>query len=80
MRKSIRGLTLLTKVKILVGFAQIVIKIETVYDVYLPAEVRAVIQKLRIVVSLGIEVRARDRLACPLRTCPSHIDCSMHRL
>ena len=53
----LRGLTLLTKLKILIGFGQIVIKIESVYDVYLPADVRALIQKIRIVISLGIEVR-----------------------
>ena len=58
VHKFLCGLTLLTKLKILVGFSQIVIKIEPVYDVYLPAEVRAVIRRLRIVVSLGIEVRA----------------------
>ena len=37
------------------GFYQIATKIESVYDIYLPAEVRGVLQNLRIVITLGLE-------------------------
>jgi hypothetical protein len=46
---------LLTTAKILVGFYMIATKIEDVYEVMLPAEVRALLQELRIVISLGFE-------------------------
>lgn len=44
-----------TKLKVLIGFYQIAIKVETVYEIYLPAEVRVILHQLRIIVSLGIE-------------------------
>ena len=34
---------------------QIATKIEDVYEIYLPSDVRALLQQLRIVISLGIE-------------------------
>ena len=40
-RTAAREYTVLNKLKILIGFYQILTKIERVYDVYLPAEVRA---------------------------------------
>ena len=43
------------KLKILVGFYMIATKIETVYEIYLPADVRKVLASLRIVISFGIE-------------------------
>ena len=46
----------LRRVQILMGFYQIAIKIEKVYEVRLPPQVRALLQYLRFAVSLGIEV------------------------
>jgi hypothetical protein len=47
--------TLPNKLKILVGFYMIATKIEDVYQVFLPPDVRAVLQQLRVVISLGLE-------------------------
>ena len=47
--------TLPNKLKIVVGFYMIATKIDDVYQVRLPEEVRALLQVLRIVISLGIE-------------------------
>ena len=41
--------------KILIGFYQIASKIESVYDLFLPAEVRQVLYLFRFVVSFGID-------------------------
>ena len=43
------------KLKILIGFYQIAGKVEAVYEIYLPTEVRALLQQIRIIISLGIE-------------------------
>jgi hypothetical protein len=47
--------TLPNKAKILIGFYMIAIKIEDVYQVFLPPEVRAILQQLRVVISLGLD-------------------------
>jgi hypothetical protein len=47
--------TLRNKLKILVGFYMIATKIEDVYQVFLPPDVRAILQQIRIVISLGLD-------------------------
>ena len=54
-RTAAREYTVLNKLKILIGFYQILTKIERVYDVYLPAEVRAMLQFFQVLISLGVE-------------------------
>ena len=44
-----------TPLKVLLGFYQIATKVEDVYEVFLPAQVRGTLQQFRVVVSLGIE-------------------------
>ena len=43
------------QIKILIGFFQIASRIENVYEIYLPADVRSLLQHLRVSISLGIE-------------------------
>ena len=43
------------QIKILIGFFQIASRVENVYEIYLPADVRSLLQHLRISISLGIE-------------------------
>ena len=47
--------TLHIKFKILVGFYQIITKIEGVYDLFLPAEIRELLLQLQLIISLGID-------------------------
>ena len=53
--KAAREYTVLNKLKIMIGFYQIVTKVERIYDVYLPAEVRALLQFFQVFISLGLE-------------------------
>ena len=41
--------------KILIGFYQIASRVEDVYEIYLPPDVRLLLQQLKIAISLGIE-------------------------
>ena len=47
--------TLGNKLKILIGYYMIATRVEHVYEVFLPAEVRGLLKQIRIVISLGIE-------------------------
>lgn len=47
--------TVVNKLKILIGFYQIVIKVDRVYEIRLPDEIRAFLQQLECVISLGLE-------------------------
>jgi hypothetical protein len=47
--------TLTCKAKILVGFYMIATKIEDVYEVFLPPDVRLLLSRMRVVISIGIE-------------------------
>ena len=53
--KAARDYTVLNKLKILIGFYQIVTKLERIYDVYLPAEVRQLLQFFEVFISFGLE-------------------------
>ena len=52
------------KSKILIGFYMIVTKIDTIYDVVLPGDVRAVLRTLSSVFTLGMQGVATTPLAC----------------
>ena len=54
-RRAAREYTVLNKLKILIGFYQIVTQVERIYDVYLPAEVRALLQFFELFISFGLE-------------------------
>ena len=54
-RAVAREYTMLNKLKILIGFFQIVIKVDRVYQVRLPAEVRRLLQHLEFAISFGVE-------------------------
>lgn len=43
------------KIKILIGFYQIFTKIESVYDVFLPADVQQIVKWITVTISLGID-------------------------
>ena len=54
-RKAAREYTVLNKLKILIGLYQILTKVERVYDVYLPAVVRTLLQFFQLLISFGLE-------------------------
>jgi hypothetical protein len=51
---AVNKYTLPNKIKIIVGFYMIATKIEDVYQVFLPPEVREILQQIQIVISLGL--------------------------
>ena len=50
-----RRYTVVNKLKIIVGFYQIAIKVDRVYEIRLPAEIRTLLHQLELVISLGFE-------------------------
>ena len=52
------------KLKILIGFYMVATKVDTIYDVALPADVRAVLRTLSIVFTFGMQGFATTPLAC----------------
>ena len=53
--RHVEDLSVPIKLKIIVSFYQIVIQLETVYQLYLPADVRALLASIQVIISLGIE-------------------------
>lgn len=77
LSQVLRSYTLALKLKIIVGFFMIAVKFETVYEVYLPDEVRVILEQLRITISFGVE---GVPLSCLQVSCaPSQLAC-LHTL
>lgn len=55
IRKLLIKYSLPQKLKIIIGFYQIATQVESVYDLFLPSDVRELLRRLRFAISLGID-------------------------